>query len=119
VLASHARMLRGLLGAPVERTWLACRLASPEAPGVLRDTLSPCTGVIPVPAGHFAEITGTRCRTVRWWTPPPAALPLIARNRPGVVAVRDSKDPDGPALVFSAQEWRAFTAGVADDEFTV
>ncbi|MER7543724.1 DUF397 domain-containing protein [Actinomadura sp.] len=25
-----------------------------------------------------------------------------------VVAVRDSKDPDGPQLVFGAAEWRAF-----------
>jgi len=26
----------------------------------------------------------------------------------GVVAVRDSKDPDGPKLVFAAGEWRRF-----------
>jgi Domain of unknown function (DUF397) len=35
----------------------------------------------------------------------------VARNLPGVVAVRDSKDPDGPALVFAAGAWRAFIAG--------
>ncbi|MEU6558248.1 DUF397 domain-containing protein [Nocardia nova] len=29
------------------------------------------------------------------------------------VGVRDSKDPSGPALVFSASEWDAFTTGVA------
>jgi hypothetical protein len=34
----------------------------------------------------------------------------VARNLPGVVAVRDSKDPDGPALIFSRGEWAAFTA---------
>lgn len=28
------------------------------------------------------------------------------------VATRDSKDPDGPALVFPADAWRAFVAGV-------
>jgi hypothetical protein len=28
------------------------------------------------------------------------------------VAVRYSKDPDGPKLVFTADEWRAFTAGI-------
>lgn len=32
----------------------------------------------------------------------------VALNLPGVVAVRDSKDPVGPALVFTADEWRAF-----------
>ncbi|MGW4532235.1 DUF397 domain-containing protein [Nocardia sp. NPDC004340] len=30
----------------------------------------------------------------------------------GRVGVRDSKNPTGPALVFSAGEWDAFTAGV-------
>ncbi|NYF59329.1 hypothetical protein HDA35_005160 [Micromonospora purpureochromogenes] len=27
-----------------------------------------------------------------------------------IVAVRDSKDPDGPALTFAPQAWSAFTA---------
>lgn len=34
----------------------------------------------------------------------------VARNLPGAVAVRDSKDPGGPALVFTPRDWRAFTA---------
>jgi hypothetical protein len=36
----------------------------------------------------------------------------VARNLPGVVAVRDSKDPDGPALVFTRADWAAFTAAL-------
>lgn len=32
-------------------------------------------------------------------------------------AVRDSKDPTGPALTFTAAEWSAFTAGVRASEF--
>jgi hypothetical protein len=32
----------------------------------------------------------------------------IATNLPGIVAVRDSKDPDGPKLTFSSQDWAAF-----------
>ncbi|MEV7968794.1 DUF397 domain-containing protein [Sphaerisporangium sp. NPDC088356] len=32
----------------------------------------------------------------------------VATNLPGVVAVRDSKDRGGPALVFSPHEWHAF-----------
>ncbi len=36
----------------------------------------------------------------------------VAANLPGVVAVRDSKDPDGPVLAFSPAVWRAFAAGV-------
>ena len=29
-----------------------------------------------------------------------------------LVAVRDTKDRSGPALVFSTQQWRAFTSGL-------
>ena len=35
----------------------------------------------------------------------------------GGVAVRDSKDPDGPRLRFTAAEWSAFKTGVAAGEF--
>jgi hypothetical protein len=41
----------------------------------------------------------------------------VARNLPGAVAVRDSKDPGGPKLVFTPDEWCAFTAGVTAGEF--
>lgn len=34
----------------------------------------------------------------------------VATNIPGVVAVRDSKDKDGPALVFTREDWRDFLA---------
>jgi hypothetical protein len=36
----------------------------------------------------------------------------VATNLDGIVAVRDSKDPHGPKLVFASAEWEAFTAGV-------
>jgi hypothetical protein len=32
----------------------------------------------------------------------------VAGNLPGAVGVRDSKDPDGRALVFATPAWRAF-----------
>ena len=35
----------------------------------------------------------------------------VARNLPGIVAVRDSKD-HGPILSFTNDEWSAFIAGV-------
>jgi hypothetical protein len=41
----------------------------------------------------------------------------VARNLPGVIAVRDSKDREGPALVFTPEEWRAFLDGVRAEEF--
>lgn len=41
----------------------------------------------------------------------------MAGNLPGVVGVRDSNDPDGPALLFTPRAWRAFIAGVKNGEF--
>lgn len=38
----------------------------------------------------------------------------VARNLPGVVAVRDSKNPAGPALIFPAVQWNAFTAAIRE-----
>jgi hypothetical protein len=35
----------------------------------------------------------------------------------GRVAVRDSKDRNGPVLVFDHSEWRAFLSGVHDGQF--
>lgn len=40
-----------------------------------------------------------------------AALPDDSR------AVRDSKDPHGPILIFTPAEWAAFACGVRDGEF--
>ena len=41
----------------------------------------------------------------------------IALLTSGAVAVRDSKDPAGPALVWSRAEIAAFLQGVKDGEF--
>lgn len=34
----------------------------------------------------------------------------VSHSLPGAVAVRDSKSPSGPALVFTHDEWTAFLA---------
>ena len=36
----------------------------------------------------------------------------------GSYLVRDSKNPDGTPLAFSAQQWQAFVSGVAGDRIT-
>jgi Domain of unknown function (DUF397) len=36
----------------------------------------------------------------------------VARSLPGIVAVRDSKNPDGPVLFISRDEWVGFIARV-------
>lgn len=41
----------------------------------------------------------------------------VARLQTGEVAVRHSKSPGGPALIYTPSEIRAFLAGVKDGEF--
>jgi len=35
----------------------------------------------------------------------------------GAIAVRDSKNSTGPALIFTPDEWDAFVGGARDGEF--
>ncbi|BAD60464.1 DUF397 domain-containing protein [Nocardia farcinica] len=46
-----------------------------------------------------------------------AACVEVAFFEDGAVGVRHSKNPTGPALTFTASEWRAFLAGVRAGEF--
>ncbi|MFJ3789163.1 DUF397 domain-containing protein [Kitasatospora sp. NPDC090091] len=41
----------------------------------------------------------------------------IAVGAARLVPVRDSKDPDGPALLFGTDAWDSFLTGVKDGEF--
>jgi hypothetical protein len=43
----------------------------------------------------------------------------VAANLPGVIAVRDSKAPDGPLLTFTPYQWAAFTAAARSGEFAL
>jgi Domain of unknown function (DUF397) len=52
------------------------------------------------PDGTLAAVTADSIRTTMY-----------------LVAVRDSKDRGGPVLVFAADEWRAFAAGIRAGEF--
>jgi hypothetical protein len=40
-----------------------------------------------------------------------------ARISAGLLAVRDSKDTAGPALLFTADAWTTFVAGVCNNGF--
>ncbi|MFJ3790709.1 DUF397 domain-containing protein [Kitasatospora sp. NPDC090091] len=42
----------------------------------------------------------------------------MAPGFPGVVPVRDSKDPEGPALLFSSSAWESFLAAVRAGDFS-
>lgn len=42
---------------------------------------------------------------------------LCMRLADGTTLVKDSKNPDGPVLTFTADEWAAFIEGVKNGEF--
>ncbi|MFI0940534.1 DUF397 domain-containing protein [Streptomyces sp. NPDC021020] len=41
----------------------------------------------------------------------------VAPGFPGIVPVRDSKDPEGPALTFGTSAWHAFVSAVRQGDF--
>jgi hypothetical protein len=59
------------------------------------------------------DLTGARWRKSTRSGNNGGACVEVADNLSSVVAVRDSKDPSGPALVFDPPAWRAFVGQVA------
>ncbi|MEU6022543.1 DUF397 domain-containing protein [Micromonospora sp. NPDC047134] len=57
-------------------------------------------------------MTGARWRKSSRSSGNGGACVEVADNLPGLVGVRDSKDPTGPALVFTPTAWRAFLAEI-------
>ena len=43
----------------------------------------------------------------------------VARNLPGIVAVRDSKNVPGPELTVTGQVWSQFVQGIKHGEFDI
>ena len=41
----------------------------------------------------------------------------VARLPDGGVAIRNSREPDAPPLVYTPSEWEAFVAGIKDGSF--
>jgi hypothetical protein len=41
----------------------------------------------------------------------------VAANLPGIIAVRDSKNPAGPELIFPPATWAAFTTAIRAGDF--
>jgi Domain of unknown function (DUF397) len=59
-----------------------------------------------------ADLTGAKWRKSSYSSANGGACVDVAGNLPDIVAVRDSKDPDGPALIFSPADWSAFIASL-------
>lgn len=43
----------------------------------------------------------------------------VSLNLPDIVAVRDSKDPNGPKLIFAPRKWASFVTAVREDSFQI
>ncbi|MGW3293958.1 DUF397 domain-containing protein [Streptomyces xiamenensis] len=43
----------------------------------------------------------------------------VADGHPGVMPVRDSKNPTGPAIVFPTSHWGCFVSAAKNGQFTV
>lgn len=43
----------------------------------------------------------------------------VATSLPRAVAIRDSKDQQGPVLIFTPDDWQAFCNGVKRGEFSL
>lgn len=68
---------------------------------------------------HSSYSGASNCVEIKWQASSKCAdksCVQVAANPTGV-RVRDSKDPDGPVLTFTPDEWQAFTTGVRDGEF--
>jgi hypothetical protein len=67
-----------------------------------------------VPASALAGVTWMKSRRSG---PTGGNCVEVAFLTDGDVALRNSRHPDGPALVFTRAEWDAFLGGAGDGEF--
>ncbi|GAA2090831.1 DUF397 domain-containing protein [Actinomadura alba] len=67
--------------------------------------------------GQCVEVAGLWRKSSRSTDTGGDCVEVVGLDR--AVAVRDSKNPDGAKLLFSAAEWRAFTCHVKAGEHTL
>ena len=70
-----------------------------------------------MPAAELAELTGARWVKSSYSGPTGGNCVEVAFLAGGQVAVRNSRHPAGPFLVFPAGEWDAFIGGARDGRF--
>jgi hypothetical protein len=68
-------------------------------------------------ATELTEVTGARWVKSSRSGPTGGNCVEVAFLADGSVAVRNSRHPGGPALVFTEREWDAFLIGAGDGEF--
>ncbi len=69
------------------------------------------------PPAKPATVTSARWVKSSYSGPTGGNCVEVASLADGSVAVRNSRHPSGPALVFPAPEWDAFTGGTKKGEF--
>jgi hypothetical protein len=67
-----------------------------------------------MPSAQLPEVTWQKSRRSN---PSGNCVELALLPARGGVAIRNSRDPDGPALVYSLDEIAAFLGGVLDGDF--
>jgi hypothetical protein len=70
-----------------------------------------------MPAPELTALTGARWVKSSRSAPTGGNCVEVAFLPGGQVAVRNSRQPGGPALVFTAPEWAAFIGGAGAGEF--
>jgi len=69
----------------------------------------------------FNGVQASRLRKAAWrksrYSNPSGNCVEAAQLPAGAVAVRNSRYPDGPALIFTRAEWEAFLLGARDGDF--
>lgn len=58
------------------------------------------------------DLSGAQWRKSTWSGGDGGECVEVAGDLPGAVAVRDSKNPHGPVLIFAPGEWKSFLGGV-------
>jgi hypothetical protein len=101
------------LQVPLHRRFLACRLSAAQGD---RGRRKGCEVDL-----ARSGVQASRLRAAAWrksrHSNPSGNCVEIAELTAGRVAIRDSRHPDGPALIFTQAEWAAFLRDVRDGEF--
>ena len=63
------------------------------------------------------DLSDATWRKSSYSNPDGGACVEVSDDVTGLVPVRDSKDPQGPALVFPAASWTAFVSAVKEGRF--
>lgn len=70
-----------------------------------------------IPSGNAIDLSGAEWVKSSYSSGNGGACVEVAHGFGGLVPVRDSKDPGGPALVFRSGAWRDFLDGVRQGDF--